>query len=74
VEQQGAATAEISRHVQHTADSTNEVSGNISGVRQIATETSNAAADVLTAAGCLSRQAVQISTEVNAFIQEVRAA
>jgi methyl-accepting chemotaxis protein len=73
-EEQGAATAEIARNVQQTAASTQEVTTNIADVRQIAGETGVAAGDVLTAAGKLSKQAEHISTEVDQFIQGVRAA
>jgi methyl-accepting chemotaxis protein len=74
VEEQGAATAEIARNVQQTAQSTRDVSTNISGVTQAATDTGAAATQVLGAAGDLSRQAEQLSDEVETFVAEVRAA
>jgi len=43
VEQQGSATLEIARNVQEAARGTGEVSANISGVRQAASETGAAA-------------------------------
>jgi methyl-accepting chemotaxis protein len=74
VEEQGAATAEIARNVQQTAASTREVTSNIAGVSQASNETGAAASQVLNAAGDLSKQAEQLTQEVNTFIAGVRAA
>ncbi len=74
VEQQGAATGEISRNVQEASRGTQEVSSNISGVTQAAQDTGNAAGDVLTAAGDLSQQSEQLQTQVDTFLEQVRAA
>ena len=74
VEQQGAATAEIARNVQQTAVSTQSVTLNITGVSQASNETGAAAAEVLDAASGLSRQAEQLSAEMNAFVGDLRAA
>ncbi|WP_419730207.1 methyl-accepting chemotaxis protein [Lichenicola sp.] len=74
VEEQGAATAEIARNVQQTATSTQTVTSNIAGVSQAAGETGTAASQVLDAAGGLSRQAEDLSNEVNRFVGDVRAA
>jgi methyl-accepting chemotaxis protein len=74
VEEQGAATAEIARNVQQTAASTREVTTNIAGVSQAASETGSAAGQVLSAAGDLSKQAEQLTHEVNTFVSGVRAA
>jgi methyl-accepting chemotaxis protein len=74
VEEQGAATAEIARNVQQTAASTREVTTNIAGVSQAASETGSAAGQVLSAAGDLSKQAEQLTQEVNTFVSGVRAA
>lgn len=74
VEEQGTATAEIARNVQQTAHATRDVTTNIDGVSQAATDSGAAAAQVLSAAGHLSRQAEQLTTEVERFILEVRAA
>jgi methyl-accepting chemotaxis protein len=72
VEEQGAATAEIARNVQQTAASTNAVTSNIAGVSQAANETGAAASEVLDSAGQLSRQAEELSREVNGFVAGVR--
>ena len=74
VEEQGAATSEIARNVQQTAASTRIVTSNISGVSRAANDTGAAAAQVLDAAGDLSRQAENLSSEVNQFIDRVRRA
>ena len=47
VEEQGAATKEISRNVQQAAPGTNDVSSNIAGVTQAAGETGQSAGQVL---------------------------
>jgi methyl-accepting chemotaxis protein len=74
IEEQGAATAEIARNVTQTAEATRDVTSNISGVSTAAYETGNAAGHVLTAASNLSKQAEQLSIEVNTFLAGVRAA
>ena len=74
IEEQGAATAEIARNVTQTAQATQEVTTNIGGVSNAANETGSAASLVLTAASNLSKQAEQLSGEVNVFLAGVRAA
>jgi methyl-accepting chemotaxis protein len=74
VEQQGAATSEIARAVQKTAANTRDVTNTIGGVRCAATQTGQAAIDVLSAAGGLSRQSDQIGAEVRRFATGVRSA
>jgi methyl-accepting chemotaxis protein len=74
VEQQGAATAEIARNVQQTAMAAQDVSSNISGVSQAATDAGVSAGQVLTSAADLSRHAVQLASEVDSFVADVRAA
>src|SRR5665213_964020 len=74
IEEQGAATAEIARNVTQTAQATQAVTANIGGVSAAANETGGAAGLVLTAASNLSKQAEQLSGEVNIFLAGVRAA
>ena len=57
-----------------TAQSTQEVTTNIGGVSAAANETGGAAGHVLSAASNLSKQAEQLSGEVNVFLAGVRAA
>lgn len=72
VEEQGAATQEISRNVQEAAAGTGEVSGNISGVTQASQETSIASNQLLTQATALSRNGAALRQEVDGFLQAVR--
>ena len=74
IEEQGAATAEIARNVTQTAKATQDVTTNIGGVSAAANETGGAAGLVLSAASNLSKQAEQLSGEVNEFLAGVRAA
>jgi methyl-accepting chemotaxis protein len=74
VEEQGAATREISRNVLQAAQGTQEVSGNITGVSQAAQQTGSAAVQVLASASELSRNGEALKAHVAAFLQEVRAA
>jgi methyl-accepting chemotaxis protein len=75
VEEQGAARAEIARDMQQTTQSGHDVTTHIVGITRLAaTETGEAAAQVLRAAGALSRQAEQLTCEVGSFTADVRAA
>ncbi|HYD67384.1 methyl-accepting chemotaxis protein [Azospirillum sp.] len=74
IEEQGAATNEISRNVQQAAAGTQEVSGNIVQVTQTAGETGSAAQQVLGAAGELAQQAETLRHEVERFLASIKAA
>jgi methyl-accepting chemotaxis protein len=74
VEQQGAATQEISRNIQEAAKGTSQVSTNISDVQRGATETGSASSQVLSAAQSLSRDSNRLKMEVGTFLSSVRAA
>jgi methyl-accepting chemotaxis protein len=74
VEEQGAATQEISRNVQQAAQGTQQVSANITDVQRGASETGSASAQVLSAAQSLSRDSHQLKQEVSKFLSSVRAA
>jgi hypothetical protein len=74
VEEQGAATQEIARNVHEAAAGTQQVSLNIAGVNRGANETGDAATQVLSAAGELSKRSEQLSTDVRHFMSEVKAA
>jgi methyl-accepting chemotaxis protein len=74
VEQQGAATQEISRNVQQAAHGTQQVSANITVVQRGAGETSSASAQVLSAARALSSESKRLKLEVGNFLNSVRAA
>jgi methyl-accepting chemotaxis protein len=74
VEQQGAATREIARNIQHAAGGTSEVSSNIVGVSTASTEAGSAATEVLSASGALRREADVLRSEIDAFLTNIRAA
>jgi methyl-accepting chemotaxis protein len=74
VEQQGAATREIARNIQHAAGGTSEVSSNIIGVSTASTEAGSAAGEVLSASGALRREADVLRAEIDAFLSSIRAA
>jgi methyl-accepting chemotaxis protein len=74
IEQQGSATKEIARNVQQAAHGTQEVTSNISGVQQAASDTGAAATQVLGAAEQLARQSNDLAGQVNRFLADVRAA
>jgi len=74
VEEQGAATQEIARNVQQASAGTTEVSSNIAGVTEAASETGEAANQVLGASVELSKQSDSLREEIDAFIAKVRAA
>ncbi|MDQ2101988.1 methyl-accepting chemotaxis protein [Azospirillum isscasi] len=74
VEQQGAATREITRNVQQAASGTSEVSTAITEVLGAANLTGSEAQDVLTTASDLVRQANLLWTEMTGFVNRVRSA
>ncbi|MGM5031061.1 methyl-accepting chemotaxis protein [Tardiphaga sp. 803_E3_N1_3] len=74
VEEQGAATQEISRNVQQAAQGTMQVSSNIIDVQRGASETGGASSQVLSAAQSLSSDSSRLKTEVCRFLNSVRAA
>jgi methyl-accepting chemotaxis protein len=74
VEEQGAATQEISRNVQQAAQGTMEVSANITDVQRGATETGSASTQVFSAARSLSRDSDKLKVQVDLFLSNVRAA
>jgi methyl-accepting chemotaxis protein len=74
VEQQGAATREIARNIQHAAGGTTEVSSNIVGVSTASAEAGTAAGEVLKASDALRREAEGLRAEVDAFLSNIRAA
>jgi methyl-accepting chemotaxis protein len=74
VEEQGAATQEISRNVQQAAHGTQQVSSNITDVQRGASETGSASSLVLSAAQSLSGESKRLKQEVGKFLSSVRAA
>ena len=74
MEEQGAATQEISRNVQQAAQGTQQVSSNISDVQRGASETGSASSQVLSATQSLSGDSNRLKLEVDKFLNSVRAA
>ncbi len=74
VEEQGAATREIARNIQHAAGGTSEVSSNIVGVSTASAEAGAAASQVLGASEALRREADVLRAEIDAFLTNIRAA
>jgi methyl-accepting chemotaxis protein len=74
VEEQGAATQEIARNVAQAAHGTTQVATNITDVNRGASETGSASAQVLGSAQSLARDSGSLKSEVERFVQMVRAA
>jgi methyl-accepting chemotaxis protein len=74
VEQQGAATQEITRSTQQAALGTKAVSDNIDGVSAGADAAGAAALNVKSAVGVLGHQAQQLRSQVDEFLGKIRVA
>ena len=74
VEEQGAATLEITRNVQQAAAGTTEVAANITDVNRGATETGAASAQALSSARSLANESNRLKLEMSRFLDTVRAA
>lgn len=74
VEEQGSATGEITRNVQQAAQGTDEVAGSMGSVAEGSSETNASADRVKTASQALSQEAERLKTEVDNFLQQMRAA
>jgi methyl-accepting chemotaxis protein len=74
VEEQGAATQEISRNVQQAAHGTTQVASNITEVNRGASETGSASTQVLGSAKSLANESNRLKLEMVKFLDTVRAA
>jgi methyl-accepting chemotaxis protein len=74
VEEQGAATAEISRNVEQASQGTREIATNISGVAKAAAETGRMAQGVFKSANDLLDESKTLEREVERFLKDVREA
>ena len=74
VEEQGAATQEITRNVQQAAAGTTQVAANITDVNRGAAETGAASSQVLSSAQSLSNESNRLKLEMGKFLTTVRAA
>ncbi|TBW41391.1 methyl-accepting chemotaxis protein [Siculibacillus lacustris] len=73
VQQQGAATHEISSNTHRAAEGTAHVSQNISGVGHAAEMTGSAATQLMGLSGALSSEADRLTKEVKGFVATLRA-
>jgi methyl-accepting chemotaxis protein len=74
IEEQGAATREISRNVQQAAASTQDAARNVEGVTDAAQRTGAAAGEVGAAADQVAHKVSELRNEVAGFLAKVRAA
>jgi len=74
MEEQNAATQEITQNVQQVATGAQEISSNVSGVNDAAGSTGHSATFVLEAAQDLSKQSTQLRSQIDTFLEGVRAA
>ncbi|TCZ53920.1 methyl-accepting chemotaxis protein [Roseicella aquatilis] len=74
VEEQGTATRDIAGNVQRAAEGTLRATGSAGETERAAADTGAASAQVLTAAGELSRMAESLQAEMRQFLTTVRAA
>lgn len=74
VEEQDAATREITRSIQHVSENTTEVERNVEHLKNAAEDTGKSAITVQTAAEKMSQQSNALSHEVDRFIQNIRQA
>jgi methyl-accepting chemotaxis protein len=73
VEEQNAATQEISRNVQQAATGTMQVASHITDVSCSANETGSASSQVLVSAQSLSKESSHLKQEVKRFLATIRA-
>lgn len=74
VQEQGAATQEITRSTQYAAQGTKNVSDNITGVKTDADAAAGGAEHVRQASELLETQSRQLGDQVSAFLGKIRAA
>lgn len=74
VEEQGAATQEITRNVQQAAHGTTQVASNIADVQRGSSETGAASSQVFASAQSLSVESVRLKDQVDGFMATIRAA
>ena len=74
VQEQGAATQEITRSTQFAAQGTKQVSDNVSGVKSDADAGAAAAGNVKRASETLEKESQHLGSQVNEFLRRIRAA
>ena len=71
VQEQTAATSEISRNVAEAAKGTAEVTNNISGVSQAASDAGKSAADMLAASNGLAQESARLDQVIAEFLKKL---
>ncbi|HSK40676.1 MAG TPA: methyl-accepting chemotaxis protein [Arenibaculum sp.] len=74
IEEQTAATSEIGRNSNEAARGTEDISQNVTGVRQAAESSAAGSAQVLSSSQELAERAVRLKQSIDGFIEGVRAA
>ena len=74
MEQQDAATQEITRNAQYVSGSARDVNDNVNSVSEAALDTGKAAAQVLSSATALTAQSDELTQAVDKFVKRIRAA
>ena len=74
VEEQGAATGEISRNVQHAAHGTRTVADNLAQLLDTAGQSTASSSEVLDASRSVTTTSQRLKSEFETFLQEVSAA
>jgi methyl-accepting chemotaxis protein len=74
VEEQGAATGNISRNIREAAAGTSEVAASITKVTEGAQETGAASSEMLNSARSLAQESTRLRDEVARFLQSIKAA
>ncbi len=74
VQQQGAATTEITRNVQQAAKGTDEVTSGMSHVREASQANSASSAEVLNASELMNTQVDEMRGSITSFLNAIRAA
>ena len=74
VEEQSAATKEIGRNVEQAAAGVEETNRAITGVREAAESTGESSVRVHDASGDVAKQSQELTREISAFLEAVRAA
>jgi methyl-accepting chemotaxis protein len=74
MEEQDAATQEITRNAQQVSGRAKEASGNVNSVSEAALDTGKAATQVLSSATALAHQSDDLTEAVDKFLERIRAA
>lgn len=74
MEEQNAATDEISQNVQNASAGAQEITANVSGVNRAAGDTGQSAGFVLESARNLERQSEKLRSQINHYLNNVRSA